>query len=179
MAIFDKAKTKHWMPVDIYIIGAEHTVLHLLYSRFITKFLHDEGWVPFDEPFLKLRHQGLIRGADGQKMSKSKGNVVNPDELIAEFGADTVRLYEMFMGPFEDGAPWDPKGILGVNRFLGRFWKYVTGAMAASSPTASGSGALHRAVKKVGDDIEAFKFNTAISAVMVLISVLLCRWGVA
>ena len=121
VAIFDKEKTKHWMPVDLYIIGAEHTVLHLLYSRFITKFLHDEGLLPFDEPFLKLRHQGLIRGADGQKMSKSKGNVVNPDELIAEFGADTLRLYEMFMGPFEDGAPWDPKGILGVNRFLGRF----------------------------------------------------------
>jgi leucyl-tRNA synthetase len=177
-AIFDKEKTKHWMPVDIYIIGAEHTVLHLLYSRFITKFLHDEGWVPFDEPFLKLRHQGLIRGADGQKMSKSKGNVVNPDELIAEFGADTVRLYEMFMGPFEDGAPWDPKGILGVNRFLGRFWKYVTGAMAgvaksavsAVTPMSSASGALHRAVKKVGEDIEALKFNTAISGLMILLN---------
>jgi leucyl-tRNA synthetase len=178
-AIFDKEKTKHWMPVDLYIIGAEHTVLHLLYSRFITKFLHDEGRLSFDEPFLKLRHQGLIRGVDGQKMSKSKGNVVNPDELIAEFGADTVRLYEMFMGPFEDGAPWDPKGILGVNRFLGRFWKYATGAMtdkkdtsiAASATTnSSASGALHRAIEKVGDDIEALKFNTAISALMILLN---------
>lgn len=173
-AIFDKEKTKHWMPVDLYIIGAEHTVLHLLYSRFVTKFLHDEGWLDFDEPFLKLRHQGLIRGADGQKMSKSKGNVVNPDELIAEFGADTVRFYEMFMGPFEDGAPWDPKGILGVNRFLGRFWKYMTGPVgkATSAPTSapSPSGALHRAIKKVGSDIEALKFNTAISALMILLN---------
>ncbi len=176
-AIFDKAKVRHWMPVDLYIIGAEHTVLHLLYSRFVTKFLHDEGWLDFDEPFLKLRHQGLIRGADGQKMSKSKGNVVNPDELIAEYGADTVRLYEMFMGPFEEGAPWDPKGILGASRFLVRVWRYVTAALAgapapaaAGRPAVSASGALHRAIKKVGDDIEALKFNTAISALMILLN---------
>jgi leucyl-tRNA synthetase len=177
-AIFDKAKTKHWMPIDLYIIGAEHTVLHLLYSRFITKFLHDEGWLDFEEPFLKLRHQGLIRGADGQKMSKSKGNVVNPDELIAEFGADTVRLYEMFMGPFEDGAPWDPKGILGAERFLKRFWKYATSALeAGDSKKSEGANegkfatpALHRAIKKVGEDIEALKFNTAISALMILLN---------
>ena len=175
-AIFDKAKTKHWMPVDLYIIGAEHTVLHLLYSRFITKFLHDDGWLDFDEPFLKLRHQGLIRGADGQKMSKSKGNVVNPDELIMEFGADTVRLYEMFMGPFEDGAPWDPKGILGAERFLKRFWKYVTAAIETGGSVeledvgAYAVPALHQAIKKVGEDIEALKFNTAISALMILLN---------
>src|SRR5262249_30924678 len=115
-AIFDKTKANHWMPVDLYVIGAEHTVLHLLYSRFITKFLYDEKYLQCAEPFSKLRHQGLILGADGQKMSKSKGNVVNPDELVAEFGADTVRVYLMFMGPFEDAQPWDAKGILGANR---------------------------------------------------------------
>jgi len=174
-AIFDKEKTKHWMPVDLYIIGAEHTVLHLLYSRFITKFLHDEGWLPFDEPFLKLRHQGLIRGADGQKMSKSKGNVVNPDELIAEFGADTVRLYEMFMGPFEDGAPWDPKGILGIERFLKKAWNYLTTIISLPPEQKKGIPTnvsklpiIHKTIKKVGEDIEALKFNTAISALMIL-----------
>lgn len=176
-AIFDKEKAKHWLPVDLYVIGAEHTVLHLLYSRFITKFLHDEGYVNFEEPFLKLRHQGLIRGNDGQKMSKSKGNVVNPDELVGEFGADTVRLYEMFMGPFEDGAPWDPKGILGVNRFLGRFWKYVNMVCEVQEKSSwqiatqgDKRSSVQRTIKKVGEDIQNFKFNTSISALMVLIN---------
>ena len=176
--IFDKAKVAHWMPVDLYVIGAEHTVLHLLYSRFITKFLQDIGLLGFGEPFLKLRHQGLIRGADGQKMSKSKGNVVNPDEIVKEFGADTVRLYEMFMGPFEDGAPWDPRGVLGVERFLKRMWSYVitlidiqkkkTYQFAATDPLKK--SILHKTIKKVGDDIEAFKFNTAISTLMILLN---------
>ncbi len=176
-AIFDKAKAKHWLPVDLYVIGTEHTVLHLLYSRFITKFLHDEGLLSFNEPFLKLRHQGLIRGADGQKMSKSKGNVVNPDEIVGEFGADTVRLYEMFMGPFEDGAPWDPKGILGVERFLRRFWDYVwtvvelqkKNSWQIATPAAK-KPLIHRTIKKVGEDIENFKFNTAISALMIMLN---------
>jgi leucyl-tRNA synthetase len=177
-AIFDKEKVRHWMPVDLYVIGAEHTVLHLLYSRFFTKFLHDEGLIDFDEPFLKLRHQGLIRGADGQKMSKSKGNVVNPDELVGEYGADTVRVYEMFMGPFEDGAPWDPKGILGAHRFLSRVWQYVIGCLPGDHdargkgpvPAGDARPALHRTIKKVGEDIPAFKFNTAISALMILMN---------
>jgi leucyl-tRNA synthetase len=181
-AIFDKAKVAHWMPVDLYVIGAEHTVLHLLYSRFITKFLHDEGLFSFVEPFTKLRHQGLIRGTDGAKMSKSKGNVVNPDEIVAEFGADTTRMYLMFMGPFEDGTPWESKSILGVERFLKRFWKYCGEAMEkGGAPASVGSAtagaeksaaraALHRTIKKVGDDIEAFKFNTAISALMILLN---------
>jgi leucyl-tRNA synthetase len=172
-AIFDKTKVAHWMPVDLYVIGAEHTVLHLLYSRFITKFLHDEGYFPFVEPFTKLRHQGLIRGTDGAKMSKSKGNVVNPDEIVAEFGVDTTRMYLMFMGPFEDGAPWESKSILGVERFLKRFWKYCNDAMeatSASSEKPSARVALHRTIKKVGEDIEAFKFNTAISALMILLN---------
>jgi leucyl-tRNA synthetase len=118
--IFDKLKANYWMPVDLYVIGAEHTVLHLLYSRFITKFLQDEGYLDFSEPFKKLRHVGLILGTDNQKMSKSRGNVINPDDLIGEFGADAFRVYEMFMGPFNEGQPWDPKGIIGSERFLRR-----------------------------------------------------------
>ncbi len=176
-AIFDPEKTKRWLPVDLYVIGAEHTVLHLLYSRFITKFLHDEHLINFNEPFIKLRHQGLIRGADGQKMSKSRGNVVNPDELVAQFGADTVRMYEMFMGPFEDGAPWDPKSILGINRFLARIWKYGEAVLAAIGDASAQdpsdpklTALLHKTVKKVGEDIEQFKFNTAISALMILLN---------
>jgi leucyl-tRNA synthetase len=169
-AIFDKEKAKHWLPADLYVIGAEHTVLHLLYSRFVTKFLHDEGYLAFTEPFLKLRHQGLIRGADGHKMSKSKGNVVNPDEVVGQFGADTVRLYLMFMGPFEDGQPWDAKGILGVNRFLKRFWDYVTKDGGAESTSTQARALLHKTIKKVGDDIEGFKFNTAISSLMILLN---------
>jgi leucyl-tRNA synthetase len=175
-AIFDPAKAAHWLPVDLYVIGAEHTVLHLLYSRFITKFLYDEKLINFSEPFLKLRHQGLIRGTDGQKMSKSRGNVVNPDPIVAEFGADTVRMYEMFMGPFEDGAPWEPKSILGIERFLKRFWRYFQGSrkpeenVETSATHAAVRSLLHRTIKKVGEDIEAFKFNTAISALMILLN---------
>jgi leucyl-tRNA synthetase len=175
--IFDPAKANHWMPVDLYVIGAEHTVLHLLYSRFITKFLHDEGLITFQEPFMKLRHQGLIRGTDGKKMSKSVGNVVNPDEVVGEFGADTVRLYLMFMGPFEDGAPWDPKSMLGVERFLKRFWNYANTIIEvqmkynneiATDPLKK--PIINKTIKKVGGDIEEFKFNTAISALMILIN---------
>jgi leucyl-tRNA synthetase family protein len=172
-AIFDKTKVEHWMPVDLYVIGAEHTVMHLLYSRFITKFLHDEGYVSFTEPFKKMRHIGLIMGADGQKMSKSKGNVVNPDEIVAEFSADVMRMYLMFLGPFYEATPWDAKGILGVERFLKRFWKYCNDASAtptASAEKPSARVALHRTIKKVGEDIEAFKFNTAISALMILLN---------
>ena len=183
-AIFSKEKVKHWLPADLYMIGAEHTVLHLLYSRFITKFLRDEGYVEFGEPFTKLRHMGLIMGADGQKMSKSKGNVVNPDELVAEFGADTVRAHLMFMGPFEDSHPWDAKGILGVERFLARVWKYGE-AQIAQNAAAGGKGAgipvplLHKTIKKVGEDIEQFKFNTAISALMVLLNGLEAAGGLS
>jgi leucyl-tRNA synthetase len=172
--IFNKAKVAHWMPVDLYVIGAEHTVMHLLYSRFITKFLHDGGYLSFVEPFKKMRHIGLIMGADGQKMSKSKGNVVNPDEIVAEFSADAMRMYLMFLGPFYDATPWDAKGILGVERFLKRFWKYCNDALektiVASAEKPSARAALHRTIKKVGEDIEAFKFNTAISALMILLN---------
>ncbi len=179
--IFSKEKVAHWMPVDLYVIGAEHTVMHLLYSRFITKFLHDEGYFSFTEPFKKLRHIGLIMGTDGAKMSKSKGNVVNPDEIVAEFSADAMRMYLMFLGPFDDPTPWDARGILGVERFLKRFWKYISDTLEGSASgqnPASGSltkkpsarVALHRTIKKVGEDIEAFKFNTAISALMIVLN---------
>jgi leucyl-tRNA synthetase len=175
-AIFDKKKAKHWLPVDLYVIGAEHTVLHLLYSRFITKLLYDNGWLNFEEPFLKLRHQGIIRGMDGQKMSKSKGNVVNPDEIVGEFGTDSVRLYEMFMGPFEDGQPWDTKGILGVERFLKKAWNYLEEIIKLhiqkKSPDvrtdSSKRSIIEKTIKKIGDDIENFRFNTAISSLMIL-----------
>ena len=173
MAIFDKEKVAHWMPVDLYVIGAEHTVMHLLYSRFITKFLYDEGYLQFNEPFKKMRHIGLIMGADGQKMSKSKGNVVNPDEIVAEFSADVMRTYLMFLGPFYEATPWDPKGILGVERFLKRFWNYCNNAREKATTAAEISPArqaLHRAIKRTGEDIEAFKFNTAISGLMIALN---------
>ena len=171
-AAFEKRKANHWLPVDLYVIGAEHTVLHLLYSRFITKFLCDEGYISFNEPFRKLRHVGLILGVDGQKMSKSKGNVVNPDEVVSEFGADVMRIYLMFMGPFEDGHSWDTKEILGAERFVKRFWKYMGGQVAAgpAGDSAASSAIIHRTIKKVGEDIEQFKFNTAISALMILLN---------
>lgn len=173
--IFDKKKVNHWMPVDLYVIGAEHTVLHLLYSRFITKFLQDEGYLKFSEPFLKLRHVGLIRGSDGQKMSKSRGNVVNPDTLIEEFGADSFRVYEMFMGPFEDGQPWDPQGVIGAERFLARVWKlYARGIDTNMRISANDTNIgkferlMHKTIKKVSEDIQNLSFNTAISALMIL-----------
>ncbi|PIW92885.1 MAG: leucine--tRNA ligase, partial [Candidatus Moranbacteria bacterium CG_4_8_14_3_um_filter_43_15] len=119
----DEAKIKKWLPVDLYIGGAEHTVLHLLYSRFFTKALHKHGYIDFDEPFKKLRHQGIVLAEDGRKMSKSLENVINPDEIVEKFGADTLRLYEMFMGPLEDSKSWNTKSIIGLKRFLEKVWK--------------------------------------------------------
>lgn len=170
--IFSKEKAERWLPVDLYVIGAEHTVLHLLYSRFITKFLHDDGLLNFEEPFLKLRHQGLILGTDGKhKMSKSKGNVINPDSVIEEFGVDALRLYEMFMGPFEEGAPWDTRGIMGVERFLQRFWTYTNEAAETGGDSRDAAKRLiHKTIRKVSEDIEHLRFNTAISALMIMLN---------
>lgn len=179
--IFDKLKANYWMPVDLYVIGAEHTVLHLLYSRFITKFLQDEGYLDFSEPFKKLRHVGLILGTDNQKMSKSRGNVINPDDLIGEFGADAFRVYEMFMGPFNEGQPWDPKGIIGSERFLRRVWKFfcrngnanlhnLPAGRQAHSNTTNLEKLLHKTIKKVTEDIDGFSFNTAVSALMIFLN---------
>lgn len=168
-ALISLTKEKYWMPVNLYIGGIEHAVLHLLYARFWHKFLFDIGVISTKEPFRKLVNQGLILGADNQKMSKSRGNVVNPDGIIKKFGADSLRLYEMFMGPFEDAKPWDTSGIIGMERFLKRVYKLseTNGDGAANLPIKK---ALHKTIKKVTDDIEKFHFNTAISALMILLN---------
>jgi leucyl-tRNA synthetase len=162
-----KEKIDRWCPVDLYVGGAEHAVKHLLYARFFTKALHDAGLVSFDEPFPHLRNQGLVLGEDGEKMSKSRGNVVNPDDVIARHGADAFRLYEMFMGDFEQVKPWSTSGIIGQRRFLDRVWKLQTGD--AETPESL-RRLLHKTIRKVTDDIENFKFNTAISAMMIFVN---------
>jgi leucyl-tRNA synthetase len=150
-----------WCPVDVYVGGAEHAVLHLMYARFFCKVLRDLGYLNFDEPFLKLRNQGLVLGPDGQKMSKSRGNVINPDDIVEEFGADSMRMYEMFMGPLEDAKPWNIDGIKGVFRFLSRVSNFYT--QENSHPD---SPKIHKLIKKITMDIQAFKFNTAVAAFM-------------
>ncbi|MBI2121449.1 MAG: leucine--tRNA ligase [Candidatus Wildermuthbacteria bacterium] len=161
-----KEQIKKWLPVDLYLGGAEHTVLHLMYARFFTKVLHSLGYVDFAEPFRKLRHQGLIMGEDRHKMSKSRGNVVNPDEIIDRYGADSLRLYEMFMGPLEDAKAWDTRNIMGVRRFLERVWRLQEGVVEKASDDSL-RRVLHESIEKVGRDIEALKFNTAISQLMI------------
>jgi leucyl-tRNA synthetase len=166
------------MPVDLYIGGAEHAVLHLLYARFWHKLLYDLGYVSAKEPFKKLVNQGMILGEDGQKMSKSRGNVVNPDKVIADYGADSMRLYEMFMGPLEAIKPWNMQGTEGVHRFLNKVWRMVvdedTGQLCKEVKKADADEVtlrlLHQTIKKVGDDIESFGFNTAISAMMIFVN---------
>lgn len=166
---FDMKKAEKWMPVSLYVGGAEHTVLHLLYSRFFTKFLADEGYTSAKEPFAALRHQGIILGPDGQKMSKSKGNVIDPDALVSKFGADAVRMYLGFMGQYDQGGPWNPTGILGITRFLDRIWN-AREKIVAKPLSKEASSLMHRTVKKVTKDIEEMKFNTAISALMVFLN---------
>jgi leucyl-tRNA synthetase len=169
----DPAKEKFWMPVDLYIGGGEHAVLHLLYARFWHKVLFDIGVVSTPEPFMKLIHQGVVLGEDHQKMSKSIGNVVNPDEMIDRFGADAMRLYEMFMGPLEAMKPWSTKGVEGISRFLDRVWRLVvpdarTGdPIVAAVPDAEHVRLLHQTIRKVTEDLEGMRFNTAISQMMV------------
>ena len=162
-AFADKEKLYYWCPVDTYVGGVEHAVLHLLYARFFCYALHDLGYLHFTEPFLKLRNQGMVLGPDGQKMSKSRGNVINPDDVVNEFGADTLRMYEMFMGPFEDDKPWDTNGILGVRRFLDRVWSLMEG----SDPSLE--KLLHKTIKKVTEDTGRMRFNTAISQMMIFV----------
>ncbi len=169
---FDEEKIKHWMPVDMYVGGAEHAVLHLLYARFMTKALRDCGFLSFDEPFTRLKNQGMILGEDGEKMSKSRGNVINPDDVVATFGADTIRIYEMFMGPFEATKPWSTNGAVGVRRFLERVW-YVFDQIG-KNPDAHTKASSHeliktvlKTLKKVTEDIVTFNFNTAVSSMMI------------
>ena len=172
--LVDPAQERYWMPVDLYIGGSEHAVLHLLYSRFWHKVLYDIGAVSTLEPFKKLVHQGIVLGEDNQKMSKSRGNVVNPDEIMDEFGADAVRLYEMFMGPLEAVKPWSTRGVEGVTRFLERAWRLMVNEEGRLSSTVVGTAPslehqrlLHQTIKKVTEDIEGLRFNTAISQMMV------------
>ncbi len=171
-APFDAEAVRKWMPVDMYVGGAEHAVMHLLYSRFFTKVLFDEGMITFDEPFTHLRNQGLIMGEDGQKMSKSRGNVINPDDIVSEFGADCLRLYLMFMGDFEDAKPWSTSNMIGIRRFLDRLDSSVHDSVHEGRDENSTElvRSLHKAIRKVTEDIEAFKFNTAIAAMMILLN---------
>ncbi len=162
-------KIKQWLPVNTYIGGAEHAVLHLLYSRFFVKALRDLKMLDFGEPFLKLRNIGLILGPDGEKMSKSRGNVINPDDVVKQFGADSLRMFEMFMGPLEDAKPWMTQGIVGIKRFLDRIWFWVNDLeankkFATNSPKAQKH--LHKLTKKITEDITQYHFNTCISAFM-------------
>lgn len=165
-----KEALEYWSPVDWYNGGMEHTTLHLLYSRFWHKFLYDLGVVPTPEPYAKRTSHGMILGEDGGKMSKSRGNVVNPDDIVEEYGADTMRLYEMFIGDFEKAAPWSPSSIRGCRRFLERFWNLQNILTDEDFIRPQLEGAFHKAVKKVGEDIENIKFNTAIAALMALIN---------
>ncbi|HEX9608684.1 MAG TPA: leucine--tRNA ligase [Candidatus Paceibacterota bacterium] len=164
-------KLKHWTPVDWYNGGMEHTTLHLLYSRFWHKFLFDIGVVPTPEPYAKRTSHGLILAEGGEKMSKSKGNVVNPDAVVETLGADTLRLYEMFIGPFDQAINWSSDNIVGVRRFLERVWRLSTRIKDIAEPSEVIS-LLHQTIKKVGDDIELLKFNTAVSQLMILLNAL-------
>ena len=161
---------KYWGQVDWYNGGMEHTTLHLLYSRFWHKFLYDIGMVPDPEPYAKRTSHGMILGENGEKMSKSRGNVVNPDEIVEQYGADTMRLYEMFIGDFEKSAPWSSSSIKGCRRFLERIWSMQDSVTGGDAYSAELESAFHKTIKKVSQDIEDMKFNTAIAALMALIN---------
>jgi len=172
----EKEKIDYWLPVDLYVGGAEHAVLHLLYSRFWHKVLFDLGLVNTKEPFQRLINQGMILGEDNQKMSKSRGNVINPDDIIKNYGADTMRLYEMFMGPLVVSKPWITSGLAGISRFLERLWAIgirfaESGIKNEAAANTQGSEQitklLHQTVKKVTEDTSSLNFNTAISAMMI------------
>lgn len=168
----DKKQMKHWLPVSFYYGGVEHVTMHLLYARFITKALHSLGLVDFNEPFLKRRNRGIILGPDNQKMSKSKGNVVDPDIEVKNYGADAVRMYLAFMGPYEQGGPWNPDGIRGVFRFLNRVWNLFE-KLKTNEPKEESKEfkiKLNQAIKKIGEDIERGSFNTGVSELMKLLN---------
>jgi leucyl-tRNA synthetase len=167
--LVDPEKERYWMPVDLYVGGAEHAVLHLLYARFWHKVLYDIGVVSTPEPFMRLLNQGMILGEDGDKMSKSRGNVINPDDVIREYGADTLRMYEMFLGPLEQSKPWNTHGVEGIYRFLQRAWRLAQ-KERSDTDDAGLERLRHKTVKKVTDDIENFRFNTAISAMMIFVN---------
>ena len=169
-ALASKQALDYWTPVDWYNGGMEHTTLHLLYSRFWHKFVYDIGVVPTPEPYTKRTSHGMILGEDGQKMSKSRGNVINPNDIVNEFGADTLRLYIMFIGDFEKAAPWSSNAVKGCKRFLDRIWNLSEKRLDSDSYSDANESAVHRAIKKVSDDIENMKFNTAIATLMALVN---------
>ncbi|MBW6457077.1 MAG: leucine--tRNA ligase [Trueperaceae bacterium] len=173
-APLDSRLAKAWAPVDMYTGGVEHAILHLLYSRFFTKVLRDLGLIDHGEPFVRMRNQGMILGEDGEKMSKSRGNVVNPDHLVEAYGADAVRAYLMFIGPWDQGGPWNYQGIEGVSRFLNRVWSAIAapteeaGVQADTATLRELRRAVHQAIAKVSDHLEGFRFNTAVAELMTL-----------
>jgi leucyl-tRNA synthetase len=170
---WSKEAESYWMPVDLYVGGVEHAVLHLLYSRFWHHVLHDLGLVSTREPFQKLFNQGMIRGEDGQKMSKSRGNVVNPDDVVQEYGADSFRLYEMFMGPLDKSKPWSTTGLQGCYRFMQKVWKLFTGDSSKIDDNCANEETiklLHQTIKKVTEDLSGLRFNTSVSQLMILVN---------
>ena len=174
---FAKRSLAKWLPVDLYVGGAEHATRHLIYARFWHKFLYDSGIVSVVEPFMKLQPVGLIMGEDGRKMSKSLGNVINPDDVVEEFGTDSLRMFEMFLGPLQDAKPWSKSGIEGVNRFLSRVWRMIVednGTLSVNVKDVRLSleqeQILHYTIKKVSDDIEELHFNTAVSQMMIFVN---------
>ena len=169
--IADPKLLKHWMPVDLYVGGPEHAVGHLLYSRFWNNYLYNKGIAPTKEPFAKLRHQGMILGSNGEKMSKSKGNVINPDDMVKEYVADALRVYEMFMGPIDAAKPWDPNGIDGSKKFLDRVWRlFVESGKVQNKENKNLEKVYNYTVKKVTNDYENMYFNTAISQMMIFVN---------
>jgi len=187
-AAFDPAATKYWLPVDLYVGGAEHAVMHLLYARFFCKVLADAGEVGFGEPYATLRNQGMILAADGLKMSKSKGNVITPDSVVEKYGADALRVYELFIAPFEQSVPWSDRGVQGCFRFLSRFWNLACEIVEAPGSGVGASAAeaeqgrqvlrtLNKTIRKVTRDMESFHFNTAVSALMELQNEVLDVWA--
>jgi len=169
-ALVDKKKEKYWSPVDFYVGGAEHATRHLIYARFWHKFLFDIGVVNYEEPFIKLKHVGLIMGEDGRKMSKRWGNVVNPDEMVEKYGADSLRVYEMFMGPFEQACNWNTSGMVGARKFLDKILILAETKKYQDQSDKKIISLLHKTIKKVSEDITEFRFNTAISAMMILVN---------
>jgi leucyl-tRNA synthetase len=169
-AFADREKLEYWMPIDLYVGGAEHAVLHLLYARFWHKFLFDIGAVNTPEPFMRLINQGMILGEGGVKMSKSLGNVINPDDIITQYGADTMRMYEMFMGPLEVSKPWSTRGITGVKRFLDRIWRAAEIPLTDEAPPEPLLRLLHKTIRKVSTDTAKLEFNTAIAQMMIFMN---------
>jgi leucyl-tRNA synthetase len=169
-APFDRKAADYWLPVDLYVGGAEHAVMHLLYARMWTKVMFDAGLIKFKEPFAVLRNQGVVGASDGQRMSKSKGNVVTPDAMIEKYGADPLRLWELFMSPFDEATNWNEDGVAGTSRYLMRVWtmlrRYIEAGAPAGNPSNETIKRTHKTIRIVTDHIERLRFNTALAAMM-------------